>query len=153
MDSTDAQRALAAADAAAASVRGKGSLPAAGLALLGIAETVLILLFGAPLILHAGSAGMILVIAPLIILTVVSASRSVVPRHHRSLYAILTGFGAAITVVTVTFGRGFFPESWAWWIVGAVLSGVPFYIAAWIEHSRRVRPAGAAPAPARRTGP
>jgi len=139
MDSTDAQRALAAADAASASVRGKGSLPAAGLVLLGIAETVLILLFGAPLIVHGGSAGMILVIAPLIILTVVSASRSVVPRHHHSLYAILTGIGVTITVVTMTFGRGFFPESWAWWIAGAVLAGVPFYVAAWIEYSRRVR--------------
>ncbi|GAA3389022.1 hypothetical protein [Cryptosporangium minutisporangium] len=66
-----------------------------------------------------------LAVMVLVVAGVYGGSRPSTPRHGRAAFGITAGVTAAIVALTVTVGETALPDSAAWWIAGAVLSGVP----------------------------
>jgi hypothetical protein len=107
------------------------------LVLLGITQAVLVFVLGPR---PMGGGGTLMIIAiPLVIFAIYTGSRAVKPRHHRNLYAILTASIAAIMTIASTVGRAAFLSSTTWWTIGALLSAMPYFVAAFVEFSRRRR--------------
>ncbi|NUR84971.1 MAG: hypothetical protein HOY71_12880 [Nonomuraea sp.] len=133
MDRNEAERALAEAGATGsrmrAQVRSRG-IVAAG---LGVLAAVILIVFGVLVPPPASYAIMTVGLAPLMALTIYTATRPVVPRHYRTRYAVCGAVGALIYSVVVTVGSAVFPGSWAWWLPGALLTAVPFFVVAYLD--------------------
>lgn len=68
----------------------------------------------------------VLLLLPLLALVIYTATRPVLPRHHRAFYAVATAGGAGVYSLTVTIGSTCFSGQPAWWLPGAVACGIPF---------------------------
>ncbi|WP_051830325.1 MULTISPECIES: hypothetical protein [Streptomyces] len=133
MDRQEAQKALAAAETAASRLHEGARWHAAGVFLLGIAMMVLTATYGLlvqPSVPYAIPVGLLI---PLLLLGVYTATRPVVPRHHRALYAVITSAGAGIYTLTVLLGTVEFSGEPLWWLPGAVLCAVPFFLVALLD--------------------
>jgi hypothetical protein len=127
MDRQSAQEALQAADTASAAANDRIRPGAPVYLLLGLAETLLLGLVGGPF--FGGQQGgtavvLILALLPQGAAVVYSASRSTTPRYSRAVNAVLLALAAGLMALTLTVGRAVFPDSYAWWIGGALLSGL-----------------------------
>lgn len=129
MDENQAREALASADAAASRMRKAGRRPRTALILLlGVAMMVLTAVYGLLVQPKVPYAVPVLLLLPLLALGIYTATRSLLPRHHRALYAVTTAAGAGVYSLTVTIGSARFSGEPAWWLPGAVLCGVPFLV-------------------------
>jgi hypothetical protein len=140
MDSSSAQDALRAVEAASSAARRRSRGGAAIFIGLGVAETLIIWLVGGPLLRSSGGGAavtLILMLFPLMAATGYSASRPATPRHSRAVNASLLGVATAAASVTLTVGNAVFPESNAWWIAGAVLSGLAIALCGLLEFQSR----------------
>lgn len=98
------------------------------IALLGLVMFALVLGSGLLLRPPLRGVGFTLALMSLLGLVVYTASRRVVPRHHRLLYAVVTPLGALVYALTVVLGAVFFPGVLWWWLVGAALCTLPFWV-------------------------
>lgn len=129
MDENQAREALASADAAASRMRKAGRRPRTALILLlGVAMMVLTAVYGLLVQPKVPYAVPVLLLLPLLALGIYTATRPLLPRHHRALYAVTTAAGAGVYSLTVTIGSARFSGEPAWWLPGAVLCGVPFLV-------------------------
>lgn len=97
------------------------------IALLGLAMFTLVVVSGLLLRPPLQGGGFALALISLIGLVVYTASRRVVPRHHRVLYAVITPLGALVFTLTVVLGGVFFPGVLWWWLPGAAACTLPFW--------------------------
>ncbi|WP_055699100.1 hypothetical protein [Streptomyces silaceus] len=129
MDKKEAREALASADALASRMRGGGNRrPGPVVFLLGLAMTVLTAVYGLLIEPSSQYAVPVVLLIPFFGLVIYTATRPVLARHHRTLYALTTTAGAALYTLTVTLGTAFFSGEPLWWLPGAVLCGVPFAV-------------------------
>ncbi|RCG30544.1 hypothetical protein DQ384_14655 [Sphaerisporangium album] len=96
--------------------------------LLGLAMLVLTLAYGLLMDGPAQSTTFVVLLIPLLVLVIYTARRPAVPRHHRTLYSSVTPIGAVLYAITVVFGRVFFPSALWWWVPGAILCALPFFL-------------------------
>ncbi|WNM29197.1 hypothetical protein RKE30_01640 [Streptomyces sp. Li-HN-5-11] len=127
-DKKEAREALASADALASRMRRGSRRPGLAVFLLGLAMTVMTAAYGLLLGPSSPYAVPVFLLIPLFALVVHTATRPVLARHHRALYAVMTASGAAIYSLTVTLGTVSFPGEPFWWVPGAVLCAVPFFV-------------------------
>ncbi|MFI6499647.1 hypothetical protein [Nonomuraea typhae] len=107
-------------------MRKQGRWHRAVIAMLGATAFALIVAAGIlPASIRAAAATLALLC--LMGLVVYSASRRVVPRHHRLLYSLVTPVGALLFTLTVLLGWVYFAGVWWWWIAGATASTLPFW--------------------------
>jgi hypothetical protein len=86
----------------------------------------------------------VVLLLPLFALVIHTATRPVLPRHHRTLYAVTTATGGGIHSLTVTLGSAAFSGEPLWWVPGAVLCGVPFFVIGFLAR-RTAGTTGSAP--------
>jgi len=98
------------------------------IALLGLAMFVAVLASGMALQPPMQLTGFTLALLLLIGLVVYTASRKVIPRHHKLLYSVVTPLGALLFTLTVVLGPLFFPKVLWWWLTGSILCTLPFWI-------------------------
>ncbi|MFJ3978532.1 hypothetical protein [Streptomyces sp. NPDC090021] len=134
MDKDQAREALASADAAASRMRKAGRRPRTALILLlGVVMMVLTAVYGLLVQPRVPYAVPVLLLLPLLALGIYTATRPVLPRHYRALYAVTTAAGAGVYSLTVTIGSARFSGEPSWWLPGAVLCGVPFLVIGVLE--------------------
>ncbi|MGV9595202.1 hypothetical protein ACWDR1_00895 [Streptosporangium sandarakinum] len=97
------------------------------IALLGLVMFVLITATGILVDQSLQMAGFLLALMTLFGLPAYTASRKVIPRHHRWVYAA-TPIGGALLALTVSLGRTLFPDVAWWWVGGAIFSTLPFWV-------------------------
>lgn len=129
MDQREANEALTRADSLGQQMRHRarwmaGSITAMGLLTIGM--VLLIGLYGDNTTLR--NLAYLTVLAALIGMNWYAHSRPVLLRRHLAVHYALTGVGVALFTCTVTVGLTVFPESLLWWIGGALLSGLPFFL-------------------------
>ncbi|MFD4532203.1 hypothetical protein ACFWNL_16935 [Kitasatospora sp. NPDC058397] len=135
VDKKEAEESLVAAEALASRMRQGARRRSVGVFLLGLTMLVLVASYGLlaqPSVRYAIPVGMLI---PLLMLGIHTATRPVVPRHHRALYAVVTSSGAGIYTLTVLLGTVYFSGRAVWWLPGAVLCAVPFFVIGWLERS------------------
>ncbi|MEV6672410.1 hypothetical protein [Streptomyces sp. NPDC051162] len=128
MDKKEARDALASADVLASRIRSGTRRHATLVFLLGLVMMVLTAVYGLviqPSVRYAVPAVLLL---PMILLVIYTATRPVVPRHYRVLYAVITAAGSGIYTLTVTLGTALFSGEPLWWVPGATLCAVPFFL-------------------------
>ncbi|MFB9628681.1 hypothetical protein [Nonomuraea helvata] len=132
-----AREALEQADVLARRMRAQGRWHVTVIALLGLLMFALIaaggLLTDPPL----QGGWFVLALMTLLGLVIYTASRKVIPRHHRLLYSVITPLGAALFTLTVVLGPVFFPGVIWWWVIGAAASTLPFWIVIAVNLSTR----------------
>lgn len=128
VDEKQAQDALASAEALASRMRRKNPWHVTVVFILGLAMLALTLTYGLLIEPGTNSTTAILLLIPFFALVIYTARQPVVPRHHRTLYSIITALGAGIYTITVVFGAVFFPGAPWWWIPGAFLCAMPFFL-------------------------
>ncbi|WP_214326806.1 hypothetical protein [Nonomuraea sediminis] len=133
MDREQARQALEGVDALAAGMRAKARSRAWLAFGLGVAAAVILVVFGVLVPQPASYAITGVGIVPLMTLVIYTATRPVVPRHYRTLYALCTTTGALLYSVVVTVGSAVFPGSLAWWLPGALVTAVPFFLVGYLD--------------------
>ncbi|MFC7976605.1 hypothetical protein ACPCSP_24495 [Streptomyces cinereoruber] len=127
-EAREAREALASADAVASRMRGGNRRPGPLVFLLGLAMTLMTAAYGLFVESSTPAAVPVLLLIPFFGLVIYTATRPVLPRHHRTLYALATTAGAAVYSLTVTLGTAFFSGEALWWVPAAVLCGLPFFV-------------------------
>lgn len=102
---------------------------AGGVAALGILTIAMVLVIGLNNDNTILSPAFLAVLGALFCMNWYAYSRPVLLRRHLTAHFALTGAGVALFTLTVTLGITIFPESLLWWIGGALLSGLPFFLA------------------------
>ena len=128
VDKQEAEQALASAEVLASRMRRGARSHVVGVVLLGLAMMVSTAVYG------------LLIQPSTLFLGIYTATRPVVPRHHRARYAVITSAGAGIYSLTVLIGTVKFSGEPLWWLPGAVLCALPFFLVALLDH--RAKPAG-----------
>ena len=128
MDKKEAREALASADALASRMRGGNQRPSLVVFLLGLAMMVMTAVYGLLIEPSSEYAVPVVLLIPFFALVIYTATRPVLARHYRTLYALTTTAGAAVYSLTVTLGTVFFSGEPLWWVPGAVLCAVPFFV-------------------------
>ncbi|MCP9985739.1 hypothetical protein LUX01_02530 [Streptomyces sudanensis] len=129
MERDQAREALASAESAASRMRRAGRRPHTALILLsGVVMMALTAVYGLLVQPQVPYAVPVLLLLPLLALVIYTATRPVLPRHYRPLYAVTMATGAGVHSLTVTIGSARFSGEPAWWLLGAVLCGVPFLV-------------------------
>ncbi|MGA6175392.1 hypothetical protein ACPEIF_34735 [Streptomyces sp. NPDC012600] len=129
MDKDQAREALSSADAATSRMRKASQRPRTALILLlGVVMMVLTAVYGLLVQPRVPYAVPVLLLLPLLALGIYTATRSVLPRHYRALYAVTAAIGAGLYTLTVTIGSARFSGEPTWWLPGAVLCGAPFLV-------------------------
>ncbi|EHN72309.1 hypothetical protein SMCF_8252 [Streptomyces coelicoflavus ZG0656] len=128
MDKKEAQEALDSAEALASRMRRGARLYTPLLLVLGLLMIVMTAVYGLVVQPSAPYAVPVVLLLPFFALVIHTATRPVLPRRHRTLYAIITGTGAAVYSLTITLGSAVFSGEPLWWLPGAVLCGVPFFV-------------------------
>jgi hypothetical protein len=144
MNKKEAQDALASADALASRMRQGHRRSGVAVFLLGLSMMVLTAAYGLLLDPSGPYDVPVVLLIPFFALVIHTATRPVLARHHRALYAVTTGAGAAVYTLTVTLGTAFFPGESFWWVPGAVLCAVPFFTIGLLDR-RAARTSGARP--------
>ncbi|MER5618728.1 hypothetical protein [Streptomyces sp. NPDC002215] len=133
MNKKEAREALASADALASQMR-RGTRQHNRLVfLLGLVMMVMTAVYGLMIQPSARYAVPVVLLIPFFILVIYTATRPVLPRHYRALYAVITATGAGIYSLTVTLGTAYFSGEPLWWIPGAVLCAVPFFLVGMLD--------------------
>ncbi|QWF82048.1 hypothetical protein [Amycolatopsis sp. CA-230715] len=130
MDKAAAEQALDTAESVSAKVLGQGRWHPGALLALGALEAAIVLTGG------LGQVGLLLMpgsLLPLLAFIIYTATRPVVSRHQRVRYPILGGVVALVVSVAGPLGQVKFAGNPAWWVPAAVLSVIPFALAAWFE--------------------
>ncbi|WP_406638240.1 hypothetical protein [Amycolatopsis sp. WGS_07] len=130
MDKTAAEQALRTAESASSKVLAQGRWYPKALLALGVLEAAILLAGG------LGNVGLLLMpgsLVPLFVFIVYTATRPVVGRHQRVLYPILGASVSLVIAIAAPLGQVRFTANPAWWVPAAVLSAVPFLVAAWLE--------------------
>ncbi|MFJ6610511.1 hypothetical protein ACIQPT_09545 [Streptomyces sp. NPDC091289] len=128
MDKNEAREALASADALASRMRAGKRRPGPAVYLLGLVMTVMTAVYGLVVEPSSQYALPVILLMPFFALVIYTATRPVLARHHRTLFALTTTAGAAVYTLTVTLGTALFSGEPLWWVPGAVLCGVPFLV-------------------------
>ncbi|MER6712804.1 MULTISPECIES: hypothetical protein [unclassified Streptomyces] len=128
MDKKEAQEALASADALASRMRTGGRRPGPVVFVLGLAMMLMTGAYGLLVEPSSRYAVPVVLLIPFFALVIHTATRPVLARHHRALFAVTTAAGAAVYTLTVTLGTVFFSGEPLWWAPGAVLCAVPFFV-------------------------
>ncbi|MEU0987197.1 hypothetical protein [Streptomyces sp. NPDC005953] len=128
MDKKEARESLASADVLASRMQGQRPRPGLIVFLLGVAMLVMTAAYGLLVQPDHPYAVPAVLLVPFFALVIYTATRPVLPRHHRIKYAATTGIGAAVYSLTVTLGSAFFSGEPLWWLPGAVLCSVPFFV-------------------------
>jgi hypothetical protein len=128
MDSKKASEALASADALASRMRRAARWHTSLVFRLGLLMIVMTVAYGLLIQPSVRYALPIVLLLPLFTLLIYTATRPVLPRHCRTLSAVITATEAAIYTLTVTLGTALFSGEPLWWVPGAVLCGVPFFL-------------------------
>jgi uncharacterized membrane protein YjjP (DUF1212 family) len=128
MDKKEAREALASADALASRMQGGNRRPSPVVFLLGLAMMVMTAVYGLLIEPSSQYAVPVVLLIPFFALVIYTATRPVLARHYRTLYALTTTAGAAVYSLTVTLGTVFFSGEPLWWAPGAVLCAVPFFV-------------------------
>ncbi|MGI5450609.1 hypothetical protein ACQEVM_33540 [Streptomyces sp. CA-243310] len=144
MDKNEATEALASADAVASRMRGRNRRPGPVVFLLGLAMMVMTAVYGLLIEPSTQYAVPVVLLIPFFTLVIYTATRPVLPRHYRTLYALATTSGAAVYTLVVTLGTVFFSGDPLWWVPGAVLCGMPFLVIGMLERKAARNP-GARP--------
>lgn len=144
MDKKEAREALASADALASRMRGGNRRPGPVVFLLGLAMMVMTAVYGLLIEPSTQYAVPVVLLIPFFALVIYTATRPVLPRHYRTLYALTTTAGAAVYTLVVTLGTVFFSGEPLWWVPGAVLCGMPFFVIGVLER-KAARTPGARP--------
>jgi hypothetical protein len=131
MDETSAKQALDTADSMASKVRGQGRWHPKAMLGLGVLEAAIVLAGG--LFPNAGLLLMPGALLPLFAYVIYTATRPVVARRQRYFYPILGALVAVVIAIAGPLGQVNFPQNPAWWVPAAVLSAIPFVLAAWLE--------------------
>ncbi|MFI0978263.1 hypothetical protein ACH4SP_14865 [Streptomyces sp. NPDC021093] len=134
MDKKEAREALASADALGSRMRRGNRRPGPVVFLLGLAMMMMTATYGLLVEPSSQIAIPVVLLVPFFALVIYTATRPVMARHHRTLYALTTTAGATIYTLTVTLGTVFFSGEPLWWVPGAVLCGVPFFVVGVLEH-------------------
>lgn len=130
MDRQEASQALAHADSLGRRMRQRARWMAGGIAALGVSTIAMVLVIGLyDDVTAIRIPAFLAVLAALLGMNLYVSSRPVVLRRHLTAHFALTGLGVAFFTVTITVGAAVFPESLLWWIGGALLSGLPFFLA------------------------
>jgi hypothetical protein len=127
-DSKKASEAFASADALASRMRRGARWHTSLVFLLGLLMIVMTVAYGLLIQPSVRYALPIVLLLPLFTLLIYTATRPVLPRHYRTLSAVITATEAAIYTLTVTLGTALFSGEPLWWVPGAVLCGVPFFL-------------------------
>ncbi|WP_143046326.1 MULTISPECIES: hypothetical protein [unclassified Streptomyces] len=101
--------------------------------LLGLVMMALTALYGLLIQPSVRYAVPVVLLLPLFALVIYTATRPVVPRHHRALYAVITATGGGVYALTVTLGTVLFSGEPLWWVPGAILCAVPFFLVGMLE--------------------
>ncbi|MCF4139606.1 hypothetical protein L1856_26695 [Streptomyces sp. Tue 6430] len=141
MDKKEAQEALASADALASRMRGGGRRPGLVVFALGLAMMLMTAAYGLLLEPSSRYAVPVVLLIPFFALVIHTATRPVLARHHRAVFAATTAAGAAVYSLTVTLGTVFFSGEPLWWAPGAVLCAVPFFVIGVLDR-KAARPHG-----------
>ncbi|MBT2406301.1 MULTISPECIES: hypothetical protein [unclassified Streptomyces] len=128
MDKKEASEALSSADAIASRMQGKNRRPGPLVFLLGLAMTLMTAAYGLLIEPSTPHSLPILLLIPFFALVIYTATRPVLPRHYRTLYALTTTTGAAVYSLAVTLGTVYFSGEPLWWVPAAVLCGLPFFV-------------------------
>lgn len=124
----DARESLDQAAYLAQRMRAQGRWHRPLIALLGLAMFAAVLVSGMALPPPLQTAGFTLAVLLLMGLVIYTASRKVIPRHHKLLYSLVTPLGVLLYTLTVVLGQVFFPKVLWWWLTGSILSTLPFWI-------------------------
>ncbi|MCX5451422.1 hypothetical protein [Streptomyces nigrescens] len=133
MDRKEARKALASADALASRIRRGARWRAPLVFLLGLVMMLLTAMYGLLIQPSVRYSVPVVLLLPLLVLVIYTATRPVVPRHYRALYAVITAAGAGIYTLTVTLGTALFSGEPLWWVPGAALCAVPFFLVGILE--------------------
>lgn len=128
MDQQEAREALASAGAMPSRLRRGARWHVALVFLLGVVMTVMTAVYGLVIEPAMDFALPVLLLVPLLMLGIYTATRPVLPRHYRAWYAVITSAGAGLYALTVTIGTVNFSGEAAWWVPAAVLCGLPFFL-------------------------
>ncbi|MEU5399941.1 hypothetical protein ABZ348_11705 [Streptomyces sp. NPDC005963] len=128
MNEREARESLASADVLASRMQEKRPRPGLIVFLLGLAMLVMTAAYGLLVQPSYPYAVPAVLLVPFFALVVYTATRPVLPRHHRIKYATTTGIGAAVYSLTITLGSAFFSGEPLWWVPGAVLCAAPFFV-------------------------
>lgn len=87
---------------------------------------------------HSPTLGWLFIYAPLFAMTMVNASVPQAKRPRTAWFHALLPLAVALAVVTHLIGMVALPDSTAWWTVGAIVSGLPYFALArlWSIQSR-----------------
>ncbi|MFF7727390.1 hypothetical protein [Streptomyces sp. NPDC008001] len=144
MDKKEAQEALASADALASRMRVRSRRPGLAVFLLGLAMMVMTAVFGLLIEPSTQYAVPAVLLIPFFALVIHTATRPVLARRYRTLYALTTAAGAAVYTLTVTLGTVLFSGEPLWWVPGAALCAVPFFVIGVLDR-RAARTPGSGP--------
>jgi hypothetical protein len=139
MDQKEAGEALASADTVAARIRAGHGSHGLLLSLLGAAMAAMTAAYGLLGEAPSGYGLQAVLLVPFFALVIYTATRPVLPRRHRSWYAVTTACGAGVYSVTVAVGTAVFPGEPLWWGPGAALCAAPFLVVAALDR-RAVHP-------------
>ncbi|MFE4368009.1 hypothetical protein ACFRMN_07145 [Streptomyces sp. NPDC056835] len=128
MDKNEAADALASADDLASRMRQGGGSRHLLVFLLGIVMLVMTAVYGLLIQPNVEYALPVFLLLPFFLLVIYTATRPVLPRHYRNRYAVITASGAGIYSLTVTLGSVLFSGEPLWWVPGAMLCAVPFFL-------------------------
>lgn len=128
MDRNEAREALTSAGAMPARMRRGSRSHVALIFLLGLVMMVLTAVYGLVVEPSMEFAVPVVLLVPLLVLGIYTATRPVLPRHYRAWYAVITSAGAGVYALTVTIGTVGFSGEPAWWLPAAVLCAVPFFL-------------------------
>jgi hypothetical protein len=128
MDKKEAREALSSADALASRMHRGTRWHTPLLFLLGL--LMMVMTAGHGLLIQSSMrfALPVILLLPFFALVIYTATRPVLPRHHRALYSVITATGAGIYSLTVTLGTAVFSGEPLWWVPGAVLCALPFFL-------------------------
>ncbi|HET6858728.1 MAG TPA: hypothetical protein VFH94_16765 [Streptomyces sp.] len=140
MNKKEAADALASADALTSRMRQGGGRRYLLVFLLGVVMLAMTAVYGLLIQPNMEYALPVVLLLPFFLLVIYTATRPVLPRHYRGLYAVITAGGAGVYSLTVTLGTAVFSGEPLWWLPGAVLCAVPFFLVGILE-----RNAGRAP--------
>lgn len=143
MKKKEALEALASADALASRMQAKNRhrRPSLVAFVLGLTMLVTTAVYGLRIEPSSQYAVPVVLLVPFFALVIYTATRPVLARHHRTLYALTTTAGAAVYSLTVTLGTASFSGEPLWWIPGAVLCAAPFFVIGILER-KAARTAG-----------
>ncbi|MCG5216595.1 hypothetical protein [Streptosporangium sp. KLBMP 9127] len=146
MDKLAAQEALDAADSLNARMRDGATKQwhVAAIFGLGLVMLVMTMTYGLMATQSGPSPAFVILLVPLLFLIIFTAMQSVVPRGNRILYSIITPLGGAAYSVVVVVGRVVFPGELWWWLPGAFLCALPFFLVGYlnlkVRNSRKSKP-------------